>query len=202
MKVYLLRHGETDYNAERRYQGSLDIPLSEQGMAALCPAGFRPEKVYVSPMLRARQTADRVFPGVEQVVVYDLKEMHFGVFEGRTPREMAHDAEYRAWIDSGCEDRCPEGERRVEFSGRTCAVFESLVNAGLKQGDERLVILAHGGTQMALMAEYVKPRRDYYDWCGPNAGGYVLEIERESWEREKRVTLLETVQYIKPAADS
>lgn len=201
MKVYLLRHGETDYNAEKRYQGSRDISLSEKGLEALRPAEFSVDRVYVSPMLRARQTAERIFPGAEQVVVHDLKEMHFGVFEGRTPNEMAHDAEYRAWVDSGCEDRCPEGECRAEFSARTCAAFEQLVNMGLEQDIDRLVILAHGGTQMAVMAAYVKPRRDYYAWCGPNAGGYLMDIRRESWKREKQVTLLETVQYTCKAAN-
>ena len=84
MKVYLLRHGLTEYNAQQRYQGTHDLPLSPEGEAALVSPGFDPEVVYVSPMLRARRTAEIWFPQARQVVIDDLREMNFGVIEGIT----------------------------------------------------------------------------------------------------------------------
>ena len=54
MKIYLLRHGTTDYNTQKRYQGQRDIPLSTRGREALCQADLSPDVVYVSPMTRAR----------------------------------------------------------------------------------------------------------------------------------------------------
>ena len=57
MQIYLLRHGQTEYNAQHRYQGQQDIPLSAAGRAQLRPAGFMPDVAYVSPLIRARQTA-------------------------------------------------------------------------------------------------------------------------------------------------
>ena len=80
MKIYLLRHGTTDYNTEKRYQGQRDIPLSTKGREALCQADFCPDVVYVSPMTRARQTAHILFPGAKQIVVPGLREMDFGTF--------------------------------------------------------------------------------------------------------------------------
>ena len=68
----------------------------------------------------------------------------------------------------------PRGERKDDFSNRICSAFSALVDKALADGEELLVILAHGGTQMAAMERYALPRRDYYAWCGPNAGGYVL----------------------------
>ena len=60
MKIWLLRHGRTADNDRRRYQGRRDVPLSEAGAAELCRADFSPEKVYVSPLSRARETARRL----------------------------------------------------------------------------------------------------------------------------------------------
>ena len=68
MKIYLLRHGVTEYNTQKRYQGQRDIPLSTKGRAMLRRADFDPEVVYVSPLTRARQTARILFPEARQVV--------------------------------------------------------------------------------------------------------------------------------------
>ena len=69
MKVWLLRHGRTAYNREQRYQGLRDIPLSPEGEAELRQADFAPEAVWVSPLCRARRTAEILFPSARQVVV-------------------------------------------------------------------------------------------------------------------------------------
>ena len=109
MKVWLIRHGMTRLGEEKRYQGALDEGLSAQGRAALKRAAFTPSRVYVSPLLRARETAGLLFPASEQIVVPDLREMDFGVFEGRGWWEMEQDEDYCAWVDGGCTGRCPGG---------------------------------------------------------------------------------------------
>ena len=62
MKIYLLRHGQTEYNEQKRYQGTRDIPLSEKGRACLRQADLEPAEVYVSPLSRAVETAQILFP--------------------------------------------------------------------------------------------------------------------------------------------
>ena len=170
MKIYLLRHGLTEYNKDKRYQGTRDIPLSEEGRAQLAVADIAPETVYVSPLSRARSTAEVVFPQAKQVVVDDFREMCFGIFEGRNYIDMEHDPEYLAWVGGNCEGSVPGGERKAEFSARTCAAFQSLVDQALARGEELLVIMAHGGTQMAVMERYALPHADYYHWWGPTPG--------------------------------
>lgn len=197
MKIYLLRHGQTRYNVEKRYQGALDIPLSEKGREKLMRADISPEKVYVSPLNRARSTAAVLFPEAEQIVVRDFREMCFGIFEGRNYREMEQDPEYIAWVEGGCEGRCPGGERRAEFCDRTCKEFVPLMEEALHNGEEKLVIMAHGGTQMAIMERYALPHCDYYHWCGSNAGGYVLEADADIWHKDHTLTLVDEVQYIR-----
>lgn len=202
MKVYLLRHGETVYNADKRYQGTRDIPLSPRGRAALRRAELCPERVYVSPLSRAMETARILFPESILVPEADLREMCFGIFEGRNYIEMEKDPEYLAWVGNDCRGRCPGGETREEFTERTCAVFERLMAEAMEQGRESLVIMAHGGTQMALMERYALPQMDYYHWCGPNGGGYVLTAEKDVWEKSRKMHLLEEVRYEKKEVEA
>ena len=174
MLIYLLRHGQTEYNAQKRYQGQRDIPLSPEGAAQLRRADFDPDVVYVSTLQRTSQTARILFPEAKLVPVDGLKEMCFGSFEGRNFIEMEKDPEYQAWVKANCESPCPDGERKTDFSDRICRTVAELIDKALAAGEERLVILAHGGTQMAAMERFAVPHRDYYAWCGPNAGGFVL----------------------------
>jgi alpha-ribazole phosphatase len=196
MRIYLLRHGKTSYNAEKRYQGTRDIPLCDEGRAELGRADFTPDRVYVSPLCRARESASILFPGVRQVVVPDFREMCFGSFEGRNYVDMEKDPDYLAWVNGNCEGSCPDGERRADFSRRSCEAFRALVEQSLAEGRETLAIMAHGGTQMAVMEAYALPHEDYYHWCSPNAGGYLLETDAARWNGAHTVQLLRTVQYL------
>ena len=195
MLIYLLRHGQTEYNAQKRYQGQRDIPLSPEGAAQLRRADFDPDVVYVSTLQRTSQTARILFPEAKLVPVDGLKEMCFGSFEGRNFIEMEKDPEYQAWVKANCESPCPDGERKTDFSDRICRTVAELIDKALAAGEERLVILAHGGTQMAAMERFAVPHRDYYAWCGPNAGGFVLDAK--DWTEKHLLYLVKTVQYTK-----
>ena len=197
MKIWLLRHGATAYNLENRYQGCRDIPLSSEGLEALRKADIAPPVVYVSPLRRAKQTAAVLFPEAKLVEVPDLREMDLGAFEGRNYLEMADDPVYRTWVEDGCAGQTPGGESRAEFSHRVCEAFAALVDAALDEGEPQLVILAHGGTQMAALERYALPRRDYFDWRGPLAGGFVLETDVSTWRTDHTLRLLQTVQHTK-----
>ena len=142
MLIYLLRHGLTEYNAEKRYQGQRDIPLSAAGRAMLCRADISPKTVYITPLCRTRQTAEVLFPGAKLIEIDGLKEMCFGSFEGRNYIEMEHDPDYLAWVAANCESPCPDGETKAAFCERICAAFSALVDKALADGEEMLVILA------------------------------------------------------------
>ena len=144
--VELIRHGETELQAQGRYQGFVDVPLSGEGRRKLSAGrGSLPAKrenlsagreflstggiyrdpavVYVSPLKRARETASILFPKAVQVVIPGFSEMNFGKFEGRNYKEMEKDPDYRAWVDGMCLGKCPGGESREEFCARTCEAF-------------------------------------------------------------------------------
>ena len=189
MLIYLLRHGETAWNEERRYQGLTDISLSEQGRTLLGTADVSPKRVYVSPLRRTAETAAVLFPAAEQVVVPGFQEMDFGAFEGRTANEMADDPAYRAWVEGGCIGRCPGGEDWAEFSSRVCTAFELLMEGA----PDPLVIVAHGGTQMAVLERYGRPARPCYEWLGRNGGGFLLKAE--GWGEKRALSFVRAVYW-------
>ena len=130
--VELIRHGETELQAQGRYQGSVDVLLSGEGRRKLSAGReslstdgiYRdPAVVYVSPLKRARETASILFPEAVQVVIPGFSEMNFGKFEGRNYKEMENDPDYRAWVEGMCLGKCPGGESRDEFCARTCEAF-------------------------------------------------------------------------------
>ena len=167
MQVIMIRHGETIWSSERRYQGISDVPLSEAGRRKLKPADLKPRHVFVTPLVRTRETAEILFPEARQIIVSGLSEMNFGIFEGKNYRELNGNPAYQAWVDSGCLAACPGGESKAEFSQRVCGAFEELM-AGQTAGED-VVIVAHGGTLMAVLEAFGRPAREYFDWhadCG------------------------------------
>lgn len=190
MQVLLIRHGQTPGNAKKQYIGRTDEPLSEAGAAALrekAPdAGV--SRVYCSPMLRARQTAAILFPNAEQVVCPDLREMDFGAFERRTALDMAEDPAYRAWVDGGASAVCPGGEGLSGFTARTAEAFSKAVSDALSRGERRLVIVAHGGSIMAILYRFARPAQPVFSRLAGNGEGYLAELDEAAWERDPALT--------------
>ena len=170
MTIYLIRHGQTRGNLERRYMGVTDQPLCPQGRAALADwRGPEAEAVYVSPLLRCRETAAILYPGTAQTAVPGLRETDFGAFEGRTYEELQDSPAYRAWLDSAGQAAPPGGESREQVRRRVLAAFRT-VTAGHAPG-ERLALVVHGGTIMTLL-EALEPGGQFYRWQAPNGGGF------------------------------
>lgn len=196
MKVYLIRHGMTPGNELHQYIGGRsDQPLSRQGrevLAEIREQGIYPEAehVFISPMIRCRETAEILFPKAEQTVVDKLREMDFGIFEQRSAADMEDDPVYRSWVDSMCEDPIPEGEIKEDFTKRCCEAFSETMQALKEQevlrektGDSNKaddpekteVFVIHGGTIMSILSVFGRPEKAYYDWYVKNGHGYECE---------------------------
>ena len=179
MELIIIRHGQTPGNKAKQYVGIIDQPLSEEGRAQARAAGSRHdvERVYVSTLRRTQETASIMFPYAEQVVVEGIQEMNFGVFGGRSPDEMADDPAYRAWVDSYCLDPCPGGESQDLHTDRVCAALETLLREAQARGEDKLVMVAHGGTMMAFLSRYGNdPSKQYWEWLCPNCEGYRIDL--------------------------
>jgi alpha-ribazole phosphatase/probable phosphoglycerate mutase len=152
VRLLLARHGETMWNAQRRFQGSTDIPLSPRGraQAAALAHGLRPYRVraaYVSPFRRARETAELALrgTGVPVVVLDELRELSLGDWEGCTVDEVrAQDGDpYVAWLRAPHDCPPPGGEPLPVVSDRVRIAVDRIA-AAHPDGDDVLVV-AHGG---------------------------------------------------------
>lgn len=181
MVIFLIRHGMTAGNALKRYIGRTDEPLSQEGSTLARERGCFPavRRVWVSPLLRTRQTAAILFPNAEQRVVPGLREMDFGDFENRSADEMEDDSAYRTWVKGNCVGPCPNGEQISEFSARACAAFIESVRT--VQNEKEAVFVVHGGTIMAILSRFSAIQRSYYDWFCDNCGGWRAEL---SWNKD------------------
>jgi len=167
--------------------------LVSNSMVNLCEENGKIEvdnlTVYVSPYLRAKQTADILFPGAKQVEIAEFAECRFGTFEYKNYAELNGNPDYQRFIDSGGTTAFPGGESRTEFTERVMRGFEKLLadeeekrrltrdSENLNESKKRkmltetesvrsytIVVVAHGGTIMALMDQLSEPHKDYFDW--------------------------------------
>lgn len=123
MRIALIRHGPTEWNAQKRVQGRIDMPLSAEGRAKMArllpPESFETARPFCSPLLRARQTAALL--GLESPALDErLAEQNWGEWEGLTRAEMlardGADAFERA--GRGLSFRPPGGESTGELQAR------------------------------------------------------------------------------------
>lgn len=150
MLLYLIRHGESTYNAEERIQGQSDVPLSElgrrQGQAVAEALATMPiEAVYSSPLCRASDTARPIADRHGLPVCTDprLMELNVGVFANRLRSELADEypTELAQWLGGDEDFVIPGGESRRQLTERGCEAIRSIVAMGHREA----VIVTHGG---------------------------------------------------------
>ena len=147
MRIYFLRHGETNWNKEGKMQGNSDIPLNETGiLQAEGASEFISKKdfsaVFVSPLKRAHHTAKIVLKEKAHRIVLDerLKERSYGEFEGKTFEEYVKVSKDDPYFT-------PQGgESRIEFGKRINHFFETL-----DAKHQNILVIAHGGVFNAIL---------------------------------------------------
>ncbi len=150
-ELVLIRHGETDWNAERRIQGHLDIPLNHAGLAQAEAIGerFRGTDIDVlvsSDLGRAMQTVAPISEGSKLPVLSEarLRERNLGVLQGKTveeAQELAPEA-FEVFRSRAADAALPEGESLTAFAGRVIDVLTALAQ---RYEGKRIVAVTHGG---------------------------------------------------------
>jgi len=191
MNIYIYRHAQTDGNIKKQYIGSTDQPLCWQGILSAQQAQkqFAAKTVYASPMQRCIQTAKIICPNAQIIKCAGLAEMNFGSFEGKSYDDLKDNADYIDWINSGCEAACPNGESKPSFISRTCAEFERILSLAKNNGEDKIFIVAHGGTIMSVLSSYAIPQKDYFDWQAKNCEGYLLHTDEILWRQKKLIVV-------------
>lgn len=179
-KIYLIRHGATDGNARGEYIGITDLPLSLGGVAQLTDLKETiqypfVEKVYTSPLLRCRQTANIIYPEQKADIVENLMEYDFGEFEGKTAAQLESNPEFFKWT-SGQISSPPGGEDSTEFAKRICVGFHQVVEDMMSNGIFKAAVIMHGGAIMTLLSCCALPRRRSLEWTSDFGRGYQVVV--------------------------
>ncbi len=175
MTFYLMRHGASLGNLERRYVGATDEPLLPESRQALKALRLPPVKrVYVSPLLRCVETAGILYPDIPMELVPDFRECGFGAFEYKNYEELKDHPAYRAWLDARGFTAFPGGESRADFCKRVVRAFDHVAEKAEPLGGD-IAVVAHGGTLMAILEARALPKQDFYAWQAPTGCGYAAE---------------------------
>ena len=152
--LWLVRHGETDWNRELRFQGHLDAPLNGLGMRQAQRLGAHLASVPPSPLLasdlvRTRQTAEPLAGHWQTSAVPDSlwREQAFGVIEGLTFEQVRerHPDIVQGWRTHDPDFAPPGGESRRQFHARVMQAVQTLVERCRQEGWQSPVVVSHGG---------------------------------------------------------
>ncbi len=150
-ELILIRHGETDWNRELRFQGHIDVPLNDMGheqarRLGLRLAGEQVSHLISSDLMRAQQTAA---PAARQLMLEvvtsaALREQNFGVVEGMRADEIQslHPRAWEDWLQFREDHAMPEGESPRQFHAR---IIEALGGIALTHTGQAVLVVTHGG---------------------------------------------------------
>ncbi len=156
-ELILVRHGATQASFSGVYCGRLDLPLARRGIADIKKAARllskpRPDRVYCSELLRARQTASLIAPGSQAIFLSSLREMNFGAFEGKSADEIKSrmpDA-WQAYMDDYMSFTFPGGDNIKSYLTKTAATLNSIIE---KNDNRRVLIVSHKGFILSALSE-------------------------------------------------
>ncbi|MFN3739804.1 MAG: alpha-ribazole phosphatase [Thermodesulfovibrionales bacterium] len=161
--LYLIRHGATEGNGQKRYKGTIDVPLSERGIRQIekmasylyetlqCKENPIPA-LYSSPLSRAYKSAEIIGEkfGLKPAVIEEFKERNFGLWEGMTFDEIisSYPQEFEAWKVDPLKYSPPQGESTLQVRDRVIRGFKKI-----EALTHCIIIVAHGGVNRIILCE-------------------------------------------------
>jgi broad specificity phosphatase PhoE len=200
MIFYLIRHGESLFNAEGRIQGQSDVELSPLGLrqsAAVADALAREriDAIFASPLRRAWQTAQPIAAALGLEIQLDdrLMEIHAGIFQGLLWQEI--EAKFpdaaRPWREQHADFVIPGGESRRALMVRGLAVFESI----REMPYQRVAVVSHGGILAAVLKALLRIPAELNPFSLFNAS-----ISRLAWDTRIKLLTLNELDHLRGAA--
>lgn len=198
MDIYLIRHGVTDYNIAKRLQGVTDIPLNAQGieLAEKTAEGMKDirfDRIYTSPLIRARQTAE-IIRGNQKIKIIPtegLREISFGEYEGHSYLPETYDIpdpEFVRFFNDPEHYVCPPGgESLQQLRSRTSSFVRRIMDDPLNEG-LTFLMTSHGAAIRGILSGLQDlPIREFWSGavhknCGvtkihAEGGEFVIEFE-------------------------
>lgn len=174
MELYIVRHGETIWNKEKRLQGSTDIELGPEGIRLAKETGealmdTRIDMIYSSPLKRAYTTAELIRNGRDIPLITDdrIRELNFGVSEGKKYQDLYEDENcfFKYFFTEPHLYRPSEnGETLEHLVGRATDFMKTVIEP-LELDHDRVMVVAHGAMNKAIMT-YIKGHTLDHFWSG------------------------------------
>src|SRR5262245_23356315 len=197
MILYLVRHGESLFNAERRIQGQSDVELSPLGhrqsdAVAAELASLPINAIFASPLRRAMETAEPIAKRLKLSIQTDdrLKEIHAGMFQELKWDEIEHPPPSEAvrWKAQEPNFVIPGGESRRQLMTRARAAFEAIRETRLPQ----VAIVSHGGTMAAALKSLLQVSAELNPFAFYNAS-----ISRLAWDKQLKVLTINQLDHLR-----
>lgn len=191
LRIFIIRHGETDHNLQNRYSGFSDPPLNDKGIwqAERLACRMRNEKVdiaYSSDLKRAYKTAKIIFNssaslGINKVVrkMAGFREMNFGIFEGLTCAEIIKRRPklYKNWVADPFKVKIPGAEGLKQFCLRVRKSF-SLILSRHKGGT--IALVTHAGPIRVILCDALNHNMEMFWKIGQSTGALnILEYSKK-----------------------
>jgi phosphoserine phosphatase len=183
-RILLVRHGETEWNRQTRFQGQIDVPLNTKGQdQAKCAAEFLQSvslhRAFSSPMLRPKETAEKILsyhPDVALDLLDDLKEISHGLWEGKFEHEIEAEfpGELFRWQRSPASVQMPEGENLQQVWQRVAEAWQQIVDA--TPSGETVLVVAHDAVNKAVLCQIFNLEPDSF-WLFKQGNGGVSVID-------------------------
>ncbi len=194
-RISVLRHGMTEANEKGIYIGSTDLPLSGKGAAELAakmdefdyPSVHR---VYTSPLLRCRESAEILFPETELVPVDDLREIDLGEFENKSYEQLLGREDYKRWLKGGKDARPPKGESLEEMTARTYKALHAVIMDMMESGLTRAAMITHAGIISNMLSCFGLPKYDPKYLNAAPGEGFDIIVTAQMWLNSQAFEIL------------
>jgi len=161
-RLILIRHGATEWNLKKRYCGFMDIGLSNKGKKQAKKLRHRLKKeeifrVYSSDRKRAIETAKIVFKRIKIERIPALREIHFGIFEGLTHKEILkrYPGIYKKWLKDPFSIDIPGGEKINNFRKRIVKAFRRIIKVNK---NKTIAVVCHAGVISIFINNILKSK--------------------------------------------
>ena len=185
----------TEANADGRYIGITDLPLSSQGAQALYDKLEKYEyppaqKVYTSPLKRCKQTVSILQPNRLTVELPELVEMDFGEFENKKIADLMDTDEYKAFIKGGLDNPPPGGESLRSVINRCYKALQIIISDMMYEGLTNVAVVTHGGIIMNMLSCFGIPKRSPMDYSCDFGEGFEVIVTASMWQRSEAFEVL------------
>ncbi len=185
-RLLLVRHGETEWNRQTKFQGQIDVPLNDNGRSQSRKAqeflkDIKFDFAFSSPMLRPKETAEIILqphPHIELQLLDGLREIGHGLWEGKleTEIEQTYPGELERWRTVPQEIQMPEGENLEQVRDRSIESWQQIVTSALNQQLQTGLVVAHDATNKVLLCHVLGLDNKYF-WNFRQGNGAVSVID-------------------------